>query len=109
MAYDEGLAERMRDVIREEPGLDEKRMFGGLGFLLDGNMAAGILGDDMVVRVGPDRYQDALRQSGIREFDITGRPMTGWVMVGSEAMEDDAAFRDWLAAGISFARSLPPK
>ena len=109
MAYDEGLATRVRESIGDEPGLVEKKMFGGVGFLIDGNMAVGILGDDLVVRVGPERYAAALERPYARVFDITGRAMTGWVMVDAAGLEDDAAYEEWVRDGVAFARSLPAK
>lgn len=109
MAYDEGLAERLRETMQGEPGMVEKAMFGGLGFIVDGNMSVGIYGEQLIVRVGPDAYQMALKRPSAGEFDVTGRPMKGWVMVGPEGLEDDAAFEEWVQEGIAFARSLPPK
>lgn len=109
MAYDDGLAERVREALAVEPGLSEKAMFGGLAFLIDGNMAVGIIGDDLMVRVGPADYEAALLRPHARVFDMTGRPMRGWVLVESEGLEDDAAFAGWVGDGVRFARSLPPK
>ena len=82
MAYDEGLAQRIRERLGAEPGVTEKRMFGGIAFLLHGNMAVGVSGDDLMVRVGPDRTDAALARPGTRLFDMTGRPMRGWILVG---------------------------
>ena len=84
MAYDEGLAHRVREVLRDLPGLVEKKMFGGIGFLVHGNMACGVNGDELIVRVGPEGYQEALARPHARPFDMTGRPMKGWVWVASE-------------------------
>jgi hypothetical protein len=109
MAYDEGLATRLRETIGDEPGLVEKKMFGGVGFLIDGNMAVGIHGDDLIVRVGPEKYNAALARPHVREFDITGRAMAGWVLVDSAGLEDDAAYDEWVGDGVAFARSLPAK
>jgi TfoX/Sxy family transcriptional regulator of competence genes len=109
MAYDEGLAERIREALAGEPGVSEKAMFGGLAMLLNGNMAVGITGDDLMVRVGAEAYEAALAQPHVRVFDMTGRPMKGWVLVESAGLEDDAAFTEWVRAGTAFAQSLPPK
>ena len=109
MAYDEGLAERIREELAGEPGLVEKTMFGGVAFLLDGNMAVGIIGDDLMVRVGPAAYEAALQRPYTRVFDMTGRPMKGWVVVESIGLEDDGAFTEWVREGVAFARSLPAK
>ncbi len=109
MAYDEGLAQRIRDVLAGHPALVEKKMFGGVGFMLHGNMACGVNGDDLIVRVGPERYDQALMQPHARPFDFTGRPMKGWVMVGPEGYESDEDLESWVQQGVDFALSLPPK
>jgi TfoX/Sxy family transcriptional regulator of competence genes len=109
MAYDEGLAQRIREVLDDQTGLVEKKMFGGVGFMLHGNMACGINGDELIVRVGPDNYDANVTRPNARPFDMTGRPMKGWVMVAAEGYESDEALRDWVAQGVDFALSLPPK
>ena len=109
MAYDEGLAQRIREALADADGLSERRMFGGIAFMLHGNMAVGVSGDELMVRVGPDRYDDALAQAHARVFDMTGRVMRGWVVVASEGIADDAALDAWIQSGADYARSLPPK
>jgi len=109
MAYDEGLAERIREVLDDQPGLFEKKMFGGVGFMLHGNMACGVNKDDLIVRVGPDSYEEALNRTHAEEFDLTGRPMKGWVVVTPSGYEDDSDLESWVEEGVSFALSLPPK
>lgn len=112
MAYDKGLAQRMRDAltnIEGLTGLDEKKMFGGIGFMLRGNMACGVHGDDLIVRVGPDRYEAALTLPAARPFDLTGRPMKGWVWVAQAGFEEEAELETWMRRGVDFALSLPPK
>jgi TfoX/Sxy family transcriptional regulator of competence genes len=109
MAYDEGLAQRVREAMAELPGCVEKKMFGGVGFMLEGNMACGVHGQDLIVRVGPDAYQDALTRTNTRVFDLTGRLMKGWVVVTAEGYESDDDLLDWVHQGIAFAASLPPK
>ena len=109
MAYDEGLAHRVRDLLAERPGLIEKKMFGGIAFMLQGNMACGVNKEDLIVRVGPEQYEAALATPHARPFDITGRAMKGWVMVGPEGYEADDALEAWVRQGIDFALSLPPK
>lgn len=109
MAYDEGLAQRIGDMLGEQPGLVEKKMFGGVGFLLHGNMACGVHKDALVVRVGPERYDEALKRPHTRPFDITGRPMKGWVMLAADGYEADDDLNSWVQQGIEFALSLPPK
>ena len=109
MAYDEGLAQRVRDIMIDEPGLVEKKMFGGVGFMLDGNMACGVNKEDLIVRVGPENYGQAVIQPHTRPFDITGRPMKGWVMVSPAGVAADEDLQGWVQRGINFARTLPPK
>ena len=109
MSYDKGLAQRVREIVEEEPGYDEKKMFGGICFLIDGNMACGILHDDIIIRVGIDNYEESLRLPNTRIFDITGKPMRGWVLVSSEGHESDEDLTEWVQKGIKYARSLPPK
>jgi TfoX/Sxy family transcriptional regulator of competence genes len=108
VAYDEGLAQRVRERIEEEPGVSEKRMFGGVAFLVNGNMAVGIVKTELMVRVGPDAHAAALREPHARPMDFTKRPMKGFVFVGEAALEDDAALAAWVQRGVRFAASLPP-
>ena len=109
MAYDEGLAQRVRELLENEPDFQEKKMFGGLCFLIQGNMACGIIKDDLIIRVGTERYEDALKRSHTRKFDITGKPLKGWVMVSWEGHEADEDLSAWIEQGVRYARSLPPK
>ncbi|MEU9213670.1 TfoX/Sxy family protein [Streptomyces sp. NPDC048415] len=109
MAYDEGLAERIRERLGADPDIAEKRMFGGIAFLYRGNMAVGVTGDDLMVRVGPDATDAALARPGARIFDMTGRPMRGWVVVAGEAVAEDDATGAWIDQRHDFAASLPPK
>lgn len=109
MAYDEGVAQRVREALQHRTDLTEKKMFGGLCFLLGGNMAAGIVGDELMLRVGPDRYEGALARAHAREMDFTGRALRGMVYVASEGFETDSALTEWLDLAVGFAGSLPPK
>jgi TfoX/Sxy family transcriptional regulator of competence genes len=109
MAYDEGLAQRVREVLGEMPGLVEKKMFGGVGFMLQGNMACGVHKEALIVRVGAEKDQEALAKAHTRPFDITGRAMKGWVMVDAGGYESDAGLREWVQLGVDFAMTLPPK
>lgn len=109
VAYDEGLAERIRSATIDEDGLRERKMFGGLAFLHDGNMAFGIVGDELMVRVGPGAWADALTLPYAREMDFTGRSMTGMVYVGVDGFAEDHDLRAWLDRGLAYAGSLPPK
>ena len=109
MAYDEILGLRIREILANVSGLEEKKMFGGVGFLVNGNMACGVHKDNLIVRVGPENYQSALDKEHTRVFDMTGRPMTGWIIVTPPGFETDKALSDWLQQGLEFALSLPPK
>ena len=109
MAYDERLAERVLGILGAEPSLVRKHMFGGVALMLQGNLACGVLGNDLMVRVPKDEYEAALAKPHVREMDFTGRPMRGWVVVGPEATDDDATLEDWVATGAAYALSLPPK
>jgi len=109
VAYDEPLAARVATHLSGRPGYRAKRMFGGVGYLCHGHMAAGVSGEALIVRVGPDDWQAALTAPAAREFDITGRSMRGWVMVDRPGWEEDDLLADWLDRGWRFAASLPAK
>ena len=109
MAYDETLAERLRAVFAGRPGVREQKMFGGLAFMLDGNMACGIHGGELIVRVGRDNFEDALSLPDARPFDMTGRPMRGFVFVSEQGIATDGNLAEWAGRGIAYAESLPPK
>ena len=109
MAYDDGLAQRVRDILAEESGFAEKKMFGGICFLLFGNMVCGIIKDDLIVRVGADIYEEMLKMPHAGKFDITGKPMKGWVMVLSAALDLYEELNDWVHRAVFFVRTLPPK
>jgi TfoX/Sxy family transcriptional regulator of competence genes len=109
MAYDEGLATRVRDLIGDRPGVVEKKMFGGLAFLLHGNMACGVHADELIVRLAADATDAALAEPGTRLFDISGRPMKGWLLVDAEAHAEDDDLRRWVDRGVAYAGTLPPK
>ena len=109
MAYSDELAERIRELLAAEPELREQKMFGGIAFMLRGNMCCGVHGNDLIVRVGPEAYGDALAARGAREFDLTGRPMSGWVMVEARGVAADAALASWVERGRAFALTLPAK
>jgi TfoX/Sxy family transcriptional regulator of competence genes len=109
MAYDEGLADRVRSQIADADPLTEKKMFGSLAFLVAGNLAVCVSGDELLVRVGPEGTDDALARGHARLFEMGGRPMRGWVMVAASGIETAAGLRAWVERGLTFARSLPPK
>ena len=109
MAYDSELADRIHRIFGDWPALRKKRMFGGMAYLINGNMAFGLLGDGLMVRCGPVRYAECLAREGVSEFDLTGRVMKGWVVVSGDVLETERELRDWLNTGLQFAATLPPK
>ena len=109
MAYDEKLAGRVRKALAGRAGIAEKRMFGGLTYMLGGNMCCGVHEDELIVRVGPDHYAEALAQPGARLMDMTGRPMRGWVLVGAAGFKTEKDLRRWVGLAAEFAQSLPAK
>jgi hypothetical protein len=109
MAVDEALAERVREALGAADGLAEKRMFGGLAFLVNGNMAVGVHGKDLIVRLAPEATEDALAEPHVRVFDMTGRAIKGWVLVGPGATASEDALGAWVTRGLDFAESLPAK
>jgi len=108
MAYNLKLAERLRSELSGIPVV-EKKMFGGIGFLLNGNMACGVHKDNLIVRVDPEKHTTLLKKSHVRPFDITGRPMKGWLLVEAEGTKIDRQLNTWVKEGVEFASSLPPK
>jgi TfoX/Sxy family transcriptional regulator of competence genes len=109
MAYDEALAARVRDRLTPEDGVTEKAMFGGLAFLLDGNMSVGIRGDDLMVRVGPAGAEAALERPHARRSFMGEREMKGWILVAPGGVAGDEELDEWVRRGVAYARSLPPK
>jgi TfoX/Sxy family transcriptional regulator of competence genes len=109
MAFDQILAERIRAQLGQRPGLVEKKMFGGVGFLLKGNMCCGVNGQDLIVRIDPQQTEEALSQPHTRIFDMTGRPMKGWIVVQPEGLKNDADLMRWIDEGVRYASTLPAK
>jgi hypothetical protein len=109
MPYDEGLVERLREVLNERTDIVEKTMFGGIAFMLSGNMCCGVIGDTLMARVGPAQYRAALREPHVREMNFTGKAMKGFVSVSPEGLASDEALRYWVGICESFAGSLPAK
>ncbi len=108
MAYNLKLAERIRSELNGMPFV-EKKMFGGVGFLLNGNMACGVSKDDLIVRVDPDRHSALLKKPHAKPFDLTGKPMKGWLLVEAEGCKTDKQLSAWVKEGVEFALALPPK
>lgn len=109
MAYDEGLAQRIREMLAARTDVKEKEMFGGIAFLVNGNMAVGIVNEDLMVRVAPEAHPALLTEPHARPMDFTGRPMKGWLFVGPEGIESDSDLRRWIERGAAHAGSLPAK
>jgi TfoX/Sxy family transcriptional regulator of competence genes len=109
MVHDEGLAQRIRELLEERDDVVERRMFGGLAFLVRGNLAVGVVKDELMVRVGPEAYDEALSRPHARPMDFTGRPMKGLVFVAEPGFESDRGLRAWVERGVGFAAALPAK
>jgi hypothetical protein len=109
MAIDEKLAARARAALGSRSDVEEKRMFGGLAFMVRGHMACGVIGDQLLVRVGPENYEKSLRLSYAQEMKFTGRPMRGFVAVDAEGVSTAKAVVPWVRRGVEYALSLPPK
>ena len=109
MAYDEALAERIRTIIAARSDVTERKMFGGIAWMVGGNMACGVLGEDVLVRLAYDDADRALAEPNTRVFDMTGRPARGMVVVDGGSVAADADLARWIDAGADHAASLPPK
>ncbi len=108
MAYDEALADRVREVLGDNPEITERKMFGGIAFMFAGNMAVGVSKHELMVRIDPDDQDEAISRPGVRVFDMSGRPMKGWILVAPEVIEEGPGLREWVDVGLDFAGSLPP-
>lgn len=109
MPYDEKLALRVREIMKDQPGYIEHKMFGGVCFMIRGHMCCGVVKDDLMVRVGPDQYEAALKKTHARPMDFTGRPMKGIIYVSKEGHKTAPALRKWVECGINFVLTLPRK
>ncbi len=109
MAYNVNLAHRLQAALEASPNLVEKKMFGGIGYLINGNMACGVHGDGLIVRVGAAEYAAALTRPHTRVFDLTGRPMAGWLVVDPPGCETEQELQEWVERGVKYALSLPVK
>ena len=109
MAYSEALATRIREVLGARDGVSERRMFGGVAWMVHGNMAVGTLGEDLMVRMAPEDAERALGEPHVGPMDFTGRPMRGFVRVDAAGIADDPVLAGWVDAGADHAASLPPK
>lgn len=109
MVMKEDLAEQIRSILGREPDFEEKRMFGGIGFLLHGNMVCGIHKEFLIARIGHEQYPKALCQPYVKEFDISGHPMAGWVMIAPEGYAQKDSLQKWISKSVKFASGLPAK
>jgi hypothetical protein len=109
MAFDEKLADRIRKRLGKRAGLSEKQMFGGIAFLLHGNMCCGVHKNELIVRLAPEETDKALKRPGARLFDLTGRPMKGWILVKPNGLATTAALGRWVGIAVQYAASLPAK
>jgi TfoX/Sxy family transcriptional regulator of competence genes len=109
VAYDEGLAQRLRDLLIDQRGVTERKMFGGLCLMVDGKMCVGVVGDELMARVGADGHAAALKKAHVRPMDFTGKPLKGFVYVGVEGLESETALEEWVQLGVRVARSQGDK
>jgi TfoX/Sxy family transcriptional regulator of competence genes len=109
MAFSEALAGRIRDHLARRKGIEEKTMFGGVGFLLNGNMCVGVQKESLIVRIAPEQTDDALREPFVGPFQVGGRSMKGWLLVAPEGVADDAALRRWIDRALAFVAAMPGK
>ena len=109
MAYDEELAARVREILEESVPLSERKMFGGIAFMVHGNMCCGVTNDDLMLRLGPEVAEEALSDPNVRPMDFTGRPMKGYVFVSSDGTATEAELRRHLQSALAFVETLPPK
>lgn len=109
MAYDQKLATRVRQALARQKAVTEIKMFGGLCFTIRGNMCCGVLNDDLVLRVPREHYEQILKKTHVRPMNFTGRPLRGLIFVGPPGVTSDKKLREWIAASVQYAMSLPPK
>ena len=109
MPFSEALASRLRTALQGIPGIVEKKMFGGLAFMVEGHMCCGVINDELMVRVGPDNYSACLELPGAREMDFTGKPLRGFIYVSEEGFSTASALQAWVERALAFVGTLPPK
>ena len=109
MSYDEGLAQRIREQLQERNDVEEKKMFGGLCFMVSSHMCCGIIKETLMARVGPDNYEKFLAMKHVSEMDFTGKPMKGMIYVSPQGLESDSGLAKWVSICTGFVESLPPK
>ena len=109
MAYDDGVAHRVREALQRQSNVVEKKMFGGLAFMVRGNMCCGVIGEELMMRVGPGGYETALTQPHARKMDFTGKPLKGFVYIDSDGFDSDDDLQAWVDRALEFVLSLPAK
>jgi TfoX/Sxy family transcriptional regulator of competence genes len=109
MSFNEKLADRIHALLKERSGMTAKKMFGGIGFLLNGHMCCGVYKDNLILRVGEDMAETLLENEHVKQFDITGRAMKGWVMVESEGYQNDKDLREFVKLSVKFVEKMPAK
>lgn len=109
MAFDEGVAERIREVMCIYEGITEKYMFGGIAFMLCGNMCVGVIKDQLMLRVGPEQYETLLKQQYVKKMDFTGKPLPGFLYIQPEGFSEDADLVQWIEKAYQYVSSLPVK
>jgi len=109
MAFDENLAERIRKALARKKGIEERKMFGGVCFMLNGNMLVGVWKDSLIVRLGENQGEEAMLEPHVKPFDITGKPMKNWVLVKPEGIKDDGQLKDWIQRAVKFVGKMPAK
>jgi TfoX/Sxy family transcriptional regulator of competence genes len=109
MAYDGRLADRVRKLVASQRGISEREQFGGVAFLINGNVACGIIGNDLLVRVGPEKHDAAMKSADARPFSLTGRPSKGWITVRASGLGAAPGLKRWVGLGLAFAKTLPAK
>lgn len=109
MPYDEGVAQRLREQMTSVPGLSEKKMFGGIAFMVNGNMCVGVVKHELMLRVGPDQYDEVLCLPFSRKMDFTGKPLRGLVYIEQDGFSEDKDMQQWIDRALLFVRTLPEK
>jgi len=109
MAFDESLGQRIRTALARKKNIEEKKMFGGICFLLNGNMLVGVWKDSLIARLGPEQGDEALLEPHVKVFDITGKPMKNWILVEPEGVVEDEQLKDWIQRALKFVGKLPKK
>jgi hypothetical protein len=109
MTFDENLAARIRTALARKKGVEEKKMFGGLCFMLHGHMLVGVWKNSLIARIGQEQADEAMLEPHVKPMDITGKPMKGWVMIGADGVEDEIAVKEWVQRAVKFVGKLPAK